>query len=261
MLKVKPAVIKKVLIKNSPQILTGIGIVGMVTAAILAVHETPKALKLIEEEKKEQKKKELTKTEVVQTTWKCYVRPVGLGLISIGCVVGGQRESLKRTAALATAYSLSEAAFKEYREKNIELFGEKKDKEVYGKIAEDKVAQNPPKPEKIIATGKGDSLFYDPLSDRYFYFSIDKMEKVENRMNKRLISEMYISLNDIYKEIPNLGPIGDSVGEGVGWSVDKDMISIDYSPIIVPDGPFADQPCIVLRWHIAPRNDYMANYA
>ena len=38
--------------KYSPQILTGIGIAGMFTTVVLAVKATPKALKLIEEEKK-----------------------------------------------------------------------------------------------------------------------------------------------------------------------------------------------------------------
>ena len=38
--------------KHSPEILTGIGIAGMVTATIMAVRVTPKALTLIEDEKK-----------------------------------------------------------------------------------------------------------------------------------------------------------------------------------------------------------------
>ena len=38
--------------KHSPEILTGIGIAGMVTTTVLAVKATPKALRLIEEEKK-----------------------------------------------------------------------------------------------------------------------------------------------------------------------------------------------------------------
>ena len=37
--------------KHSPEILTGIGITGMITTTILAVKSTPKALELIEESK------------------------------------------------------------------------------------------------------------------------------------------------------------------------------------------------------------------
>ena len=37
--------------KRSPEILTGIGIAGMITTTVLAVKATPKAIQLIEEEK------------------------------------------------------------------------------------------------------------------------------------------------------------------------------------------------------------------
>ena len=42
--------------KHSPAVLTGIGIAGMVTAAVLAVKATPKAMRLIEAKKQEQQK-------------------------------------------------------------------------------------------------------------------------------------------------------------------------------------------------------------
>lgn len=44
--------LKKATIKHSPEILTGIGIAGMVSTTVLAVKATPKALLLIENEKK-----------------------------------------------------------------------------------------------------------------------------------------------------------------------------------------------------------------
>lgn len=37
--------------KHSPEILTGIGIAGMITTTVMAVRATPKALILIEEKK------------------------------------------------------------------------------------------------------------------------------------------------------------------------------------------------------------------
>lgn len=265
MLKIKPNIrpsaIKKILVKNSPQILTGIGIAGMVVTTILAVRETPKALQLLEDEKKKQKE-DLTPVTMVKTTWKCYAPVAVLGGVSIGCIIGGQYASLRRTAALAAAYSLSEAAFKEYRDKNIELFGEKKDKEIYGKIAEDKVEQNPPKQEEIVVSRRGKSLCYDPLSNQYFFSSIDQIQKVENIMNKRLMTEMYVSLNDFLSELKirstNLGILDRSVGEGVGWNVEQDLVSIDFDSTIVANGAYEGEPCIVLRYHITPRNDYMS---
>lgn len=54
-----PVGIKKILVKaekNSPAILTGLGIAGGITTTVLAVKATPKALKLIEEAEKEKNK-------------------------------------------------------------------------------------------------------------------------------------------------------------------------------------------------------------
>ena len=42
--------VKKSTIKHSPEILTGIGIAGMVTTTVMAVRATPKALDLLEKE-------------------------------------------------------------------------------------------------------------------------------------------------------------------------------------------------------------------
>ena len=43
---------KRVTVKHSPEILLGLGIAGMVTTTVLSVRATPKAMALIEEEKK-----------------------------------------------------------------------------------------------------------------------------------------------------------------------------------------------------------------
>ena len=39
--------------KHSPEILTGLGVAGMITTTVLAVRATPKALELIEDKKEE----------------------------------------------------------------------------------------------------------------------------------------------------------------------------------------------------------------
>ena len=61
---------KTVLSKKSPEILTGIGVAGMITTTILAVKATPKALMLLDDAERE-KCEPLTVTEKVKTCWKC----------------------------------------------------------------------------------------------------------------------------------------------------------------------------------------------
>ena len=45
--------VKTAMAKHSPEILTGIGIAGMIGTTVLAVKATPKALRLIEERREE----------------------------------------------------------------------------------------------------------------------------------------------------------------------------------------------------------------
>ena len=54
--------------RHSPEILTGIGIAGMITTTIMAVRATPKALTIIGECEVDENRK-LSKTEVVKATW------------------------------------------------------------------------------------------------------------------------------------------------------------------------------------------------
>ena len=74
--------------KHSPEILTGIGIAGMITTTVMAVRATPKALILIEERKEEIGAEELEVADVVKTTWFCYIPAAITGTLSIACLIG-----------------------------------------------------------------------------------------------------------------------------------------------------------------------------
>ena len=114
--------------KHSPEILTGIGIAGLVVTTVMAVRATPKALILIEDRKKELREDTLTPVETVKAVWICYVPAALTGTVSIACLIGANSVNLRRNAALATAYTLSESALKEYQEKVVETIGEKRSK-------------------------------------------------------------------------------------------------------------------------------------
>ena len=70
--------------KRSPEILTGIGIAGMVTSAVMAVKATPKALDLLETKKTELDTERLEPKEIIKTAWKCYIPATAIGCVSIG---------------------------------------------------------------------------------------------------------------------------------------------------------------------------------
>lgn len=235
--------------KHSPEILTGIGIAGMITTTVLAVGMTPKALRRIEEKKKEEGKDKLTVAETVKTTWKYYIPAAVTGATSIACVIGASKVHTKRNAALATAYKLSETALTEYREKVIETLGEKKEKLVREKIDKDHLEQKPVSKSQVIITNKGNTLCFDYHSGRYFHSDIDTIKKAVNELNRRMVLDMYVSLNDFYDELELEHT---SMGDELGWNFDDGLVEIDFSSHLADDGT----PCVVMSYRVAPHRNY-----
>ena len=244
---------KLALSKRSPEILTGIGIAGMITATVLAVKATPKAIRLIESDSRENHDGDphaYTKKEAIKSCWKCYIPSAISGVTSIACLIGASSVNVRRNAALATAYKLSETALSEYKDKVVETIGEKKEKIVRDKVAEEQVKNNPVSKSDVIVTGDGDTLCFDPMSGRYFHSSIDKIQKAVNELNGRMINDIvgYASLNDFYDE---LGLDRTEIGDIVGWNVEK-RLKIDISAQVSDNG----KPSIVLDYRVRPDYDY-----
>ena len=242
--------IKGVLERHAPEILTGIGVAGMVTTTILAVKATPKACLLIDDRKDELKVEKLRATELIKTTWKCYIPAAVTCGASIACLVGASSVNFKRNAALATAYKLSEAALSEYKDAVIETIGEKKEQSVRDKVAEERIKKNPVSKSEIIVTGNGTTLCYDPVGNSYFKSNIQQIESAKNKLNARMLSENYVSLNDFYDEL-GIGPT--KLGDDLGWDIYKDgLVEIAFSSQLAEDGT----PCLVMDYSIAPRYEY-----
>ena len=242
--------LRKFASKRSPEILTGIGIAGMITTTILAVRATPKALELIEEQKEEESVDELSSFEVVKVAWKPYIPAMVTCVASTACLIGASSVNTKRNAALATAYKLSEAALSEYRDKVVETIGEKKERIVRDKVAEERVKKNPVSKNEVIVTGNGKTLCFDPISGRYFMCSIETIKKAENTLNKQMLHDIsgYVSLNEFYDE---LGLDHTSVGNDLGWNTNQ-LIDIDFSSQLNDNG----EPSVVLDYLVAPKCDY-----
>lgn len=235
--------------KHSPEILTGIGIAGMVTTTVLAVKATPKALVLIEDAKKE-KKSRLTPIETVKVAWRPYIPAVVTGAASVACLIGASSVNLRRNAALATAYQLSTTALAEYKEQVVETIGEKKEETIREKISQKQLDKIPASNNEVILTGDGTSLCLDPLSKRYFVSDIEVIRKAEIKLNKQMQQSICgsVSLNDFYDEI-GLDRI--DIGDDLGWNANH-LIDIDDHPGKTKDNKL----CWVIAHYNAPIYGY-----
>lgn len=238
---------KRLVVKHSPEILTGIGLAGMVTSTVLAVKATPKAVRLMEEAKHEQEVEKLSLIETVKATWKCYIPAAVSGIGGAACIIGAQTVNMKRSAALLAAYKLSETALVEYKDQVIETLGEAKEKVIQEKVAEKQVEKSPVTEREIIRTKRGNTRCYDPLSDRYFYSDLELIRRAENTMNERLLHSICgdATVNDFYDELDM--PHTD-LGDSMGWNTDR-LVKLHIGSMIADDG----EPVIVVGHENPPR--------
>ena len=247
--------VQAVVSKHTPELLTGLGIAGMITTTVLAVKATPKALTLIDNKKKEldmEPTEKLKPVETLKTTWKCYIPAAITGVTSVACLVGASSVNARRNAALATAYNLSATALSEYKEKVVEAVGEKKEREIRDKVAEEQVKKNPVNNAAIVVTNKGGTRFMDSITKRRFTSDIETIKQIANRLNRQMINgQDYVSLNEFYYEI---GLEGCDVGDELGWNVTRGLIELPepLHAVVDTDGV----PCIVLEYEVAPKRGF-----
>lgn len=243
--------IKRNLQKNSPMIMTGLGVLGSLGAVVAAFKVAPKAkavLKDIDEQMEGEDKGKIL-WEKTKAVTPLVLPVVAMEATSVACTIGAYKTNTKRLAGLATAYAISEQRFANYRDQVVKQIGEKKEQKVRDTVAEEQVKKAPIGKGNEVVLLENEQLCYDAYSGRYFKSSIDKMQKAENDLNKRMQTEMYISLNDLYYE---LGLPETGVGAEVGWNIGEDLVSLDFTSTILDN----NQTCVVVDYRVGPRFDY-----
>lgn len=252
-------VLGKKLDKHSPEILIGCGLVGFASTVVLVAKESPIAKERLEElhEHLAEVDEELSKPQIIfeefKTVAPIYAPAAITGTVSVACILGSYKIGNKRTAALATAYELTQSRLIDYQDKVKETLGEKKEAKIRKDIAQDKVNSNPPAPEitgygsEVVMTD-GKSLFYDPYGGRYFRSSVEEVRRAEKIISDRLIQEMFVPLNDFYYEI---GLSGTKAGDDVGFNV-EDGIEILFNSCVAPDMT----PCMVIEYYTKPSLEF-----
>lgn len=243
--------------ENSTTILTGVGIVGTVSTAVLTGRASFKAAEIIQNDKEERLAgltspevdfKPLSKTEKFQLVWPHYIPPVALGAATITSIVMAHRISSKKLAALAVASTLSERALQEYKTKVVEKLGDRQETAIRDEIAQDNVTSNPPSAQVIIA-GSGDVLCFDSLTGRYFNSTIENIKAAENKVNYEIIHFDTCSLSTFYDEI---GLLPTDYSDMVGWNVGNRM-EVKFTTTISED----KRPCLVIGFSKIPSMNYL----
>lgn len=244
---------KEFLAKHGSKIVRYIGVAAIVGAGVWSVRQTPKALRLLEDEKRRQRTTKLPPAQVVRTTWKCYAAPVAVALTGAGCIIGSDVFDSKRSAALMAACTLSETALSELSSKLPEVLDEKKERELRDAIAQEQIDKNPVDKNTVIHVGNGTTLCVEAITGQPFMSDIVRVERAINNANAQLIKNGCLSLND-YLDALGLNP--SSEGDKIGWDrsdfpglVLNGMLDTCFSSCLNPD----KTPVMVIGQRIPPR--------
>lgn len=248
---------EKFTVDNSPLILTAIGAAGTITTAVLAGKASFKAAELLYNvhEKRddiEYKDGRLTTKTKVRLVWPLYIPTIGVAAITVTSIVCANRIGTRRAAAMAAAYTVSEKAFEEYRDKIVEKLGANKERQARDEVAQDRVNANPVGRTEVIVTGGGNVLCYDMYTGRYFQSDMETIKQAQNNLNHHILNNVYASLNDFYDMI---GLSRTKTGDEIGWNSDK-LMEIHFSTTMSDD----QKPCIAIDFSVEPVRNYFRTY-
>lgn len=176
--------------------------------------------------------------------------------VSVFCIFSGNHISKKRIIQLTGALALSQKSLVEYKEKVEEIVGNKKAQEINDELTQDKVLNNPATSANTVIPNMGNqpdlSLWYDTVSDRYFYSNIDYIRKAEIEAQKMLEKNGFVSMNDVYailgiREIP--------LGDDCGWSKDiNGSVMLETGAVLDDKG----NPVGTLSMEVRPSNAWLS---
>lgn len=195
--------------RNSTTILTVVGAVGVVATTVTAVKATPKALLLLEQAK-EEKGEELTKLEVVKIAGPVYLPSVAIGVGTIACIFGANVLNKRSQASLMSGYALIDGAYKDYRKKVDELYGNEAGEQVRAELAKDNYDETEHKQIE-----ENNRLYYDFYSGRYFEATPYAVKRAEYEINRTLMLDDGVYLNEWY-QLLDLEPL--EHGWDFGWA-------------------------------------------
>lgn len=249
---------QKLAVDNSPAILTALGVTGALTTAYLTGKASFKAAEVLAIDARDREIFETnnpgelqprSNRDVAELIWKLYIPAVASGVLTCAAIISANQIGTRRTAAMAAAFSLSEKAYDEYKDKVVEQIGKNKEQKVRDEIAQDKVTAKPPVDGQVIITDRGgDVLFMDALSGRYFQSTMEDVLKAQNDTNYIVINHGYASLTELYSK---LGLSSTKMSDDLGWSSEK-LLEMTFSTTMTSD----DRPCIVMDFRVAPTKDY-----
>ena len=202
-------------------ILSGIGVIATVGAVVAAVKATPKCMDILTKADEEG----CTNVEKAKRVLPAAAPTVVLTGVSIAANLASHKISSDRISGLVSAYDIAQKIHEGYKAKVKEEVGEEKELDIQQKALNQQAISAKDMMNVPVATGHGNDLFYDSWSGRWFLSDVTYIRKVLNELNRDMMNQTFVSLNEFYQSI---GLDTTECGEELGWLLDYGLIDISF---------------------------------
>lgn len=236
---------EKFLIDNSPGILTGLGVAGTVTTAVLvgkAAYSSALQVSVEDHKRVDRNEDLMDRKEIFQLVWKEFIPPAAVGTATIAAIIMANQIGSRRAAAFAAAYKLSEQLGEDYKKKVLETLGIQKEEKMRSELAAEKINKIPHSGMIVIAGSE--VLMFDELSGRIFKGKVEDVKKAVNEINHQVLNFNFASLTEFYDKI---GLTATSFSDSVGWNLDE-LLEVQFTAVEVDD----QQPAMMIGYNHEP---------
>lgn len=256
---------RNIVVSNSPELLVGTAIVGVITTGVLAAKGGYKARGIVDAERAKRRASldrdtanavreyqeimgagaDLTAMEKAKLTWLCYAVPAVTGATTIASVIGAHTIHTKRHAALAGLYAITANKLDDVQAEAEKMLGPKKTQQLKDAVGQKTVEREGFVDNETIILPGGTELMYEEYSGRWFLGSVPMVEKAVHEVNIQLAETGDASLNDYFdalglKKLP--------FGHEYGWSGGR--ITPSFGAVNTSDGRSA----VSVYFHDAPNH-------
>lgn len=237
---------KNFITANSPVLLTGAAIAGVVSTGILGARAGYKARGIVDDAEADAGEP-ISTSEKVQLTWLCYAAPAITAGTTIASCVGVHAIHTKRHAGLAGLYAVASTKLDDYQDQAEKMLGVRKTQQLNNELAGASIERNPIENNEVIIVGDGEELCHDDWSGRYFKGNMGKIDHAINEVNRLMNEVGHVSLNEYYSW---LGLPEITAGDTVGWS--GEHVRASYGSDKTADG----RPVLTVWFQPAPKTGY-----
>lgn len=230
-------------LKNTPSIISGLAVVGVVATAVAASKDSLRAKEILDD-----LPDDAEPVDRVKAFSMAYIRTFIVAAGTIGAIVMSDKMHLSKEAAALTELGICKIAASSYKEESKKLFGEKEAKRLEDAVSKDFVKQKPPMfldVAKYYAQEGKKPLCLFRETGAYFIATMEEIEAARKELCKTITyKEGYASVGD-FEDLMGMEP--SDIGYRNGWwkkgVVEDDEVQFGYTTTLLSDVPVLVVTC------------------